>query len=164
MLCAPTEMIRYPVITVALVVALHADTSMQSAKSREPAVRIDVKGPVVIGFFPPYTRAEQQADDGSISEGLAHVRFALEDIAKCYENKAAVYRLDVTRRIVLRDRNRIHRIDIPRDPGRAVGLVFARPRHEPRTVFAVDGPATLIALGPMTAAEYFGAKGCRNDR
>ena len=35
---------------------------------------IDVKGPMIIGFFPPFTKAEKDADDGGIREGLAHLQ------------------------------------------------------------------------------------------
>jgi hypothetical protein len=54
-----------------------------------------VKGPLVVGFFPPYSKDEEESD--GIVEGLAHVEFALDDISKCLKDKKAVFRLDVTR-------------------------------------------------------------------
>jgi len=35
-----------------------------------------VKGPLVVGFFPPYSKDEEESD--GIVEGLAHVEFALD--------------------------------------------------------------------------------------
>jgi hypothetical protein len=71
------------VVTLLLLVGLDASAG-QSARTRQGAVTVNVSGPLVLGFFPPFTKAEEQADDGGISEGIAHVQFALEDIAKCY--------------------------------------------------------------------------------
>src|SRR5688500_14547720 len=87
------------------------DGGTQTERTSQEAVTVDVNGPLVIGFFPPFTEAEQAADDGGIREGLAHLRFALEDIAKCYGNKAATYRLEITRSVILRDGRQVRRID-----------------------------------------------------
>jgi hypothetical protein len=98
-----------------------------------------------------------------VIEGLAHVQFALEDIENCLQNKNAVYRLDVTRRITLRDARTVRDIRIPSDWGYSVGLVFAAPGRPPRVVYATAGPGSLTELGPAAAAEYFSAPACRKD-
>src|SRR5438128_1864432 len=112
------------------------DIWAQSGPQGQGPVTVDVKGPLVLGFFPPFTKAEVAADDGGISEGLAHVRFALENIAKCYGDNAASYRLEVTRSVTLRDGKQVRRIRIPRDWEHAVGIIFAMPGRPARTVFA----------------------------
>lgn len=140
------------------------ESAAQDERAAQGAVTVDVKGPVVIGFFPPFTEAEKAADAGEIREGLAHLRFALDDIAKCYSDRAATYRLDITRSVTLRDGTQVRRIDIPRDWEHAVGLILVRPGRPARTVFATAGPSTLVVLGPAAAGEYFAASGCREDK
>ena len=134
---------------------------VQNERPGHGPVTVDVKGPVVIGFFPPFTEAEETAQNSGINEGLAHVGFALEDIAKCYGNKAAIYRLDITRSVTLRDGTQVRRIDIPRDREHAVGIIFAVPGRPAHTVFAAADASSLVLLGPTAAAEYFGAVACR---
>jgi hypothetical protein len=145
----------------AIVVLGSLETLAQSARPGQGPVTIDIKGPVVIGFFQPFTQKEEETDDGGIREGLAHVRFALEDISKCYTNESAIYRLDVTRRVTLRDGRRTRQIRIASDWDHAVGLIFAIPGREPRVVFALGSPASLVVTGPMAASEYFGASACQ---
>jgi hypothetical protein len=128
---------------------------------QQPSVTIDVKGPLVVGFFSPFTKAEEEADDGGIREGLAHLRFAIEDISKCYEDETAVFRIEITRSVILRDGRRTRRINIPRDWNGAVGLIFALPGRRHRIVFARGGPSTLATVGPPAAAAYFGAPACK---
>jgi len=120
-----------------------------------------VKGPLVVGFFPPYSKDEEESD--GIVEGLAHVEFALDDISKCLKDKKAVFRLDVTRRITLRDGKSVRRIDIPSDSDRSVGLVLVMPGRPPRIEYATAGPGSLAEIGPAAAAEYFAAPACRTD-
>jgi len=136
---------------------------LAQTRTEQGAVTVDVKGPLILGFFPPFTKAEEQLDDGGINEGLAHLRFALEDIAKCYDNKAATYRLEVTKFVTLRQGRTIRRIALSRDWEHAVGIIFATPRRQHRIVFAEAGPSSLIVIGPSTAAEYFGAQTCRRE-
>jgi hypothetical protein len=149
-------------VTLMLASACAMSRAAQNERSgQQGPVTVDVKGPVVIGFFPPFTEAEESAHNSGITEGLAHAGFALADIAKCYGNKAATYRFDITRSVTLRDGSQIRRIDIPRDSEHSVGIIFAMPGRPARTVFAAAGPSSLVVLGPAAAAEYFGAEDCR---
>jgi hypothetical protein len=141
-----------------LIVALALSPSDASAQDNQD-VTIDVRGPLVIGFFPPYSKAEESED--SVIEGLAHVRYALEDIAKCMNDKNATYRLEVTRSIVLREGRRLQRLNIAHDSENAVGIILAAPGRPQRTIVATVGPSTLMQLGPSAAAEYFGKPACR---
>jgi hypothetical protein len=146
--------------SVLLLIVLASLPIRASAQARSDVV-IDVTGPLVIGFFPPFTKTEE-SEDGVI-EGLAHMRFALDDIAECIADTSTTYRLDVTRSIVLRDGKRVQRVTLPRDWGHAVGIILVAPGRSRRTVFAPEGPSTLIQLGPAAAAEYFGKPACRRE-
>jgi hypothetical protein len=147
---------------LASLILMAADGLAQSARPSQGPVAITVSGPLVIGFFPPYSKEEEGSD--AVIEGLAHVRFALEDIAKCFQNKDAAYRLDVTRRFTLRDGQTVRNLGIPSDWGHSVGLVFATPGRAPHVVYATDGPGSLVETGRSQAAEYFGAPVCRKSR
>jgi len=80
---------------LACAVLVATDSWAQRVRTGQGPVTIAVKGPLVVGFFPPYSKDEEESD--SIVEGLAHVEFALDDISKCLKDKKAVFRLDVTR-------------------------------------------------------------------
>jgi hypothetical protein len=152
-------------VTLVAVVMCPATPQMQSLEPRAAAgpVTLEVKTPLVIGFFPPFTEAEKQNDDGGISEGLSHLSFALDDVAACYPSKTVLYRLEETRSITLRDEGRVRRIPISRQWERSVGIVFVAPGRAPRVVFASAGPSSLQYLGPQAAFEYFGAIGCKQE-
>jgi hypothetical protein len=147
------------VFWLVLVALVPVSTSAQNQASQGGATVV-VEGPLIVGFFPPFTRAEEEANDSGIAEGLAHVRFALDDIAACYANTAAIYRLDVTRSVTLREGRTVRRITLPSDRNHAVGIIFAMPGRQHRIVFAQDGPSSLSVAGPSAAAEYFGAQAC----
>jgi hypothetical protein len=151
-------------LCAALVAVVPTGTSTQSARPGQEPVTVEVNGPLILGFFPPFTKAEEDADDGGISEGLAHMRFALEDIEKCNGDRTATYRLDITRSVTLRDGKRVRTVRIPRDWRHAVGIILAAPGRPALTVFASDGPSSLIQLGPSTVADYFGATACRSNK
>ena len=154
--------LRLIVGTLALIGAISV-TPGKPPNSTKSEVVVEVGGPVVIGFFPPFTKAEEEADDGGISEGVAHLRFALEDIAKCLGDRPATYRLEVTRSITLREGKSVRRINIPKDWDHSVGIILAAPGREPETVFATAGPSSLIDAGPSAAGRYFGAPECRGS-
>ena len=149
-------------IWLVFVLLVPVSTSAQN-RAGQGSVTVAIDGPLILGFFPPFTKAEEEADDSGIAEGLAHVRFALEDIAECYANESAIYRLDVTRSVTLRDGRTVRRITLPGDRNHAVGIILALPGRQHRIVFAEDGPSSLSAVGPSAAAEYFGAAACSRE-
>src|SRR5690349_8345594 len=103
-------------ITVAVLAA--AALSAQQAAANQGPITLDVTGPLIIGFFPPFT--EQEAKEDGVIEGLAHVRFVLQDIGKCYPEPSARFGLWVTRHITLRDSGTVREISIPSDWDHAV--------------------------------------------
>jgi hypothetical protein len=133
-----------------LVVLAQTGTAAQEIRSDQGPVTIEVKGPVIVGFFPPFTKAEESTDE--VVEGLAHIRYALERVESCYGNAAATYRIEITRSIMLRDGATVHRLGIPSDWWHSYGIVFAVPGRKPRILFGEDGPSSLMATA--VAGEY----------
>jgi hypothetical protein len=56
-------------LVIFILVSPHSDASVQS--KQDITITIDVKGPLVVGFFPPYSKAEESEDD--VIEGLAQI-------------------------------------------------------------------------------------------
>jgi len=83
-------------VLAALVVLLVGTQINQAAESQrarpgQGPVTVNVTGPVILGFFPPYAESEEKED--GVIEGLAHLRYALEDIGRCFGDGTAIYRL-----------------------------------------------------------------------
>ena len=51
-------------------------------------VTIEIKGPAVIGFFPPVRQLGDDNPDDGVIEGTAHLSFALEETAACLKKSA----------------------------------------------------------------------------
>ena len=126
----------------------------------EPGVvEVAVAGPMAIGFYPPVSDAEIEEDPGT-REGLAHLEFALSDVAKCLKSQGVSVRAELARILVLRVGDTVHRIDLPHE---SVGAYLVVPGREPRVVYATAGPSSLQVLLPNAAAEYFHAPNCKVD-
>lgn len=118
---------------------------------------------MIIGFYPPEEPSRVE-DDRGMSEGIAHLQFALEDVARCLHDASAVVRLELTRSLKLVDDKREETIALPREWPGAVGALLARPGARPRVVHAAAGPSSLGILLPEVAAEYFDAPACREAK
>jgi hypothetical protein len=57
--------------------------------------------------------------------------------------------------VTLLDGKREHRIAIPTDWPRDVGLILAAPGRSPRVVYSTEGPSSVP--GVQAAFEYFGS-------
>jgi hypothetical protein len=77
-------------------------------------VLVVVSGPTIVGFFPPISQTNLDHDDGGISEGVAHVQFALEDVEKCLAPRKLNKRFEYAHSIVISDGRNEHRLDFPR--------------------------------------------------
>ena len=129
-----------------------------SAPSAEPIV---VRGPTVIGFFPPLGQAEFDDPTSGASEGLAHLQFALSDVAKCLEPISPEIRLELARQLTVQVDGETTSIKLPRERDRSFGAYLVKPGATPRAVYATMGPSALQQFIPDAAAEYFGVPGCR---
>lgn len=131
-----------------------------SAVATEPTVSIAVHGPTVIGFFPPTSDDELAHDDGGLNEGIAHVRFALEDLANCLADHQVAVRYEFTRSLTISDGSESKRYDFPTDWSHAVGILLAAPGRSPEVVFATIGPSSLQWTALDAAARYFSESKC----
>ncbi len=129
-------------------------TSMPQA---QPNLVVTLKGPTAIGFFPPTTQAEVDADDGGIREGMAHVRFALEDVEKCLAPRKVVIQFEQIRSLTIVDGSKTQQFPFPAD---AIGIVLAAPGKVPEIVYT-HGPSFLIQTAPQAASKYFSEPNCK---
>lgn len=123
-------------------------------------VKVIVSGPTVVGFFPPVTQ-EQIVRGNGAGEGLAHLNFALSDVAKCLQAKNPSVSLELAHVLVLELGGSEREYELPSDWAHAVGAYLAAPGREPRVVYAMAGPSSLQFLLPNAAAEYFEEPGCK---
>jgi hypothetical protein len=144
----------------ASLVLLAAASEVLPAETEPGVVEVTVAGPMVIGFFPPVSDEEIEANPGT-REGLAHLEFALSDAAKCLKSLGVSVRGELARVLVLRVAGKERRFDLPHEWERAVGAYLIEPGREPRVVYASAGPSSLQVLLPNAAAEYFGASACK---
>lgn len=126
---------------------------------------IEVNGPVVVGYFPPVTQEELDDPNSGAGEGIAHVRFAVEDTLRCLEDSGikAQGRVKMKDVLEVREGNATKRIKLPTSWPEAAGVYLFSPGKNPRKVPAQAGPSSLEVLVPEAAAEYYGAKACSTD-
>lgn len=124
-----------------------------------------VNGPVVVGYFPPVTEEEINNPGSGAGEGIAHVRFALEDTLKCLKASGIEARaqLEMVKALKVTEGTSTKRLALPTTWPEAAGAYLFLPGKPARMVPAQAGPSSLITLVPEAAAEYFGAKACREQ-
>ena len=126
-------------------------------------VRIKVTGTTAIGFFPPFSQKELDNDDGGISEGTAHVGFALEDLTRCLSVLKPTTRFERTRALVIVDGSTEHSYRFPADWDKSAGIILVSPGRTPRVVYASGGPSSLQWIALDAAAEYFEVAACKKE-
>lgn len=124
-----------------------------------------VKGPLIVGFFPPVTQAEMEDPNTGTSEGIAHVRFALEDTLKCLKASgvSATAQLELATTLIVMDKGKTRRILLPTSWPGAAGAYLFMPGKEPQAVFAQAGPSSLVVLVPKAAAHFYAASACTSE-
>jgi hypothetical protein len=120
-----------------------------------------ISGPTAIGFFPPTSQKEKDEDDGGLSEGYAHLAFALEDLKKCLAPRKISLELKITRSLQVQDGTTSHKYDFPSDWQQAVGIVLAKPGQKPEVIYATGGPSSLQETAPQAAWKYFLEPNCK---
>ncbi len=145
--------------TLATVAPLRA-AAAEPATPPRTAVTVTVTGPTAIGFFPADEPGEPDAD-GSRAEALAHVQFALDDVAQCLRPDALRTEFARTRTLTIRNGAFGRTFRFGADWPHAVGIVLVRPGRAPRVVYATAGPGSLQEVVPPAAASYFAAPSCR---
>jgi hypothetical protein len=129
--------------------------------AEEPEDQATVSGFAAIGFFPPITEAQKENDDGGLTEGFAHLEFALDDVAKCLAPKNVDLVIKITRSLTVTNGSATHKFDFPQDWAEAIGIVLSRPGKEPVVVYATTGPSSLIETAPQAAWKYFSEPNCK---
>ena len=125
-------------------------------------VTIEIKGPAVIGFFPPVSGLGDDNPDDGVIEGTAHLSFALEDTDACLKKSgiAAQVSLETASTLVVKENGNTRRIVLPKPWGKAVGAYLFKPGAPARVIYAENGPSSLIMKVPQATAEYFSAPAC----
>jgi hypothetical protein len=132
-------------------------TAMSQALQSQSTLVVTLEGPTAIGFFPPTTQVEVDEDDGGISEGIAHVQFALEDVEKCLLPRKVSIHFKQIRSLTIVDGAETQQLPFPAD---AIGIVLATPGKVSEVVYA-SWPSTLIETGPQAAWKYFSEPNCK---
>jgi hypothetical protein len=136
---------------------------LDSVGAAEPQpVEIRITGPMIVGFFPPVSDEELESDPGARA-GVAHLKFALSDVAACLKGRGVVVKDKRARALIFKYDGKVERIKLPTDWPRAVGAYLLDPKKPPRVVYASAGPSSLGFLLPNAAADYFGASKCRKE-
>jgi hypothetical protein len=136
--------------------------SLFTCAATDPTASVTISGPTAIGIFPPVSQAELDNDkDGGLSSGIAHVSFALEDLAKCMAPRKLAVTFKHARAIALRDGQRTHELRFASDWQHAVAIVLVDPGKEPVVAYATAGPSSLQMIAPQEAWKYFSEPKCR---
>ncbi len=132
----------------------------KTPSAAEPVVPLT--GPRLVGFFPAVTQREIDKDQG-LSEGLNHLKWAMDDTLKCLRQsgiKAEAQIIFGRSFVVMRDGKR-KRITPPGSQPEEIGVYLLSPGKEPVAITAAVGPSALIMMVPDAAAGFFGAPACK---
>jgi|GEM_PF-3583829 len=146
---------RMQVIAILMACVLPLD-----AIATEVSKSVMIDAATLVVFAPPSMPAE--TDDGS-AEALAHLQFAVEDTQRCLKPKKIKLVHFFADVVVVRNGAKVetfpvHRLD------QAIGGILVEPGRDARLVVSEVGPSSLQRLLPDAAADYWGAKACRNYR
>lgn len=131
--------------------------------SPRKTIKVPTDKGMLVGFFPPVNQEEFDDPMSGASEGIAHVRFALEDTKKCLEASGinVVVELVLANEIEFESTSEKIQVEIPKEWPKSVGIYMLRPNLKPEVVYAQAGPSSLTVLAPETARKYFGATACK---
>lgn len=115
------------------------------AEAGDTTALVSVDRPTVIGFFPPANDTVDAHDDG-YSEGVAHVRFALEDAQACLGRDSARVTLVVDTAVRIRQGARTDTVRFSRIDSLSYGAYLLAPGREPRLIHAYGSSALIPAV------------------
>lgn len=125
-------------------------------------VTVTVDRPMAIGFFPPMTREQWDADtDGRLAQEMSDIEIALGDVKACVgvEGFATEMLTASVIRLKTGARTRVLLLGDAVQP--AMGVVLAAPGRDPVVVFAGSSAIELQDTAPQAAAGFFSAPPCR---
>lgn len=136
--------------------------SVAGASATASGEIIEVTGPTIIGFFPPPSDPAED-DDGGYSEGIAHLRFAIEDTAACLGDLKPTLRLEVTKTLKVRHGGEEHTFQLPPNWPASAGAYLFAPGKPPHAVHATVGASSMSFHLPNAASVYFGVPACKKE-
>ena len=159
------DAVRPAVWMLAALVAAQAPAASEpvaGAALEAATVTVTVDGPVAIGFFPPMTRAQWDADtDGRFAQEMSDIEIALGDIKACVGVEGFATELLTARVIRLNTGARTRMLLLGDSVQPAMGVVLAAPGRDPVVVFADPSAVELQDTAPQAAAAFFSAPQCR---
>jgi hypothetical protein len=131
----------------------------ESSTRSEPVIAavVVIKGPTIIGFFPPVTDLELD-NDPALSTALDRFTVALEDANGCFAPRGVAVRAAFAEALAI-EHNGVQRPLPLGEDSRHIGFYLVTPEGEPRRIdtTARDTASPL----PEAASEYFNVPECR---
>jgi len=138
-----------------------SDPAVGTALEAAPAT-VTVDGPVAIGFFPPMTREQWDADtEGRFAQEMSDIEIALGDVKACVGDERLRTELHTARLIRLNTGARTRMLLLGDAVQPAMGVVLVAPGRDPVVVFAESSAIELQDTAPKAAAAFFSAPQCR---
>jgi hypothetical protein len=136
--------------------------SREPARDAQPAgdsTLVVVNRPTAIGFFPPAKDSAEAMQD-AYSEGLSHLRFALEDAKACLGNDSAQTVLVVDTAVRIRVGDRVDTLRFSKVDSLSFGAYLISPDAAPKLVTA-GAPSALMHAVTAAIPDYFHRPACR---
>jgi hypothetical protein len=148
---------------VAAQAASASDTPIGTASEAAPApAMVTVDGPVAIGFFPPMTREQWDADtEGRFAQEMSDIEIALGDVKACVGDERLRTEMHTARLIRLDTGARTRMLLLGDAVRPAMGVMLVAPGRDPVVVFAESSAIELQDTAPQAAAAFFSAPQCR---
>jgi hypothetical protein len=142
--------------------AASAESSKALRSEEHPVERIEVQGPLAVGFFPKIAQVELDADEGARS-ALEHLGYAVEEMSKCLRPRGISVQAVQTELLIFQNGASRTELSLRDASNEIVGCYLVAPRREPKIIRATAGPSSLVILCPAAASLYFGVPECCPD-
>lgn len=134
--------------------------SVDAPAADASAVMVDA--PMAIGFFPPMTRQEWDADkDGRLAQEMSDIEIALGDVKACTGLEGMRTELITAHALRLQSGSKSRLLLLGDAVRPAMGVILAAPGRDPVAVFADLSATELQDTAPEAAAAFFAAPQCR---
>jgi hypothetical protein len=123
---------------------------------------VAVDGRVAIGFFPPMSREQWDADtEGRFAQEMSDIEIALGDVKACVGDERLRTEMHTARLIRLDTGARTRMLLLGDAVRPAMGVMLVAPGRDPVVVFAESSAIELQDTAPQAAAVFFSAPQCR---
>jgi len=121
---------------------------------------IFVEGPTIIGFVPPLTQRELDADP-KLRDGTLHAAYVLSTLESCLAYMSPVRHFEATSAVALLVDGRAYDYEFSAKSGESIGVILAQPGVEPLVVYATGELGQFPKRAIEAASDYFAAPPCR---